>query len=154
MVGRSGRGEKSGRAYIQTFDPENPVIAYAAAQDYESFYRDEIEMRRNLLYPPFCDLLAIGVSGADEGAVKRAAQRVCGVLREETLDAAHIAMKLVGITPAAVYRVSGKYRYRVVVKCRMNRAFREVVARVLRRCGRERGFGGIHIFADVNGELL
>lgn len=154
VVGRSGRGEKSGRAYIQTFDPENPVIAYAAAQDYESFYRDEIEMRRNLLYPPFCDLLAIGVSGADEGAVKRAAQRVCGVLREETLDAAHIAMKLVGITPAAVYRVSGKYRYRVVVKCRMNRAFREVVARVLRRCGRERGFGGIHIFADVNGELL
>ena len=154
VVGRSGRGAKSGRAYIQTFDPDNPVIVYAAAQNYEAFYRDEIEMRKNLLYPPFCDLLAIGVSGKDEHAVKRAAYRVCEILREESENAARIAMKLVGISPAAVYRVSGKFRYRVVVKCRMNREFREIVARVLKRCGGERLFAGIGIFADVNGELL
>lgn len=154
VVGRSGRGEKNGRAYIQTFDPDNPVIAYAAAQNYEAFYRDEIKMRRNLLYPPFCDLLAIGVSGRDEHAVKRAAYRVCEVLREESENAARIVMKLVGVSPAAVYRVSGKFRYRAVVKCRMNREFREIVSRVLKRCGRERLFAGIGIFADVNGELL
>ena len=154
VVGRSGRGAKSGRAYIQTFDPDNPVIVYAAAQNYEAFYRDEIEMRKNLLYPPFCDLLAIGVSGKDEHAVKRAAYRVCEILREESENAARIAMKLVGVSPAAVYRVSGKFRYRAVIKCRMNREFREVVARVLKRCGRERLFAGIGIFADVNGELL
>lgn len=104
------------------------MIVYAAAQNYEAFYRDEIEMRKNLLYPPFCDLLAIGVSGKDEHAVKRAAYRVCEILRRESENAARIAMKLVGISPAAVYRVSGKFRYRVVVKCRMNREFREIVA--------------------------
>lgn len=154
VVGRSGRGEKSGRAYIQTFDPENPVIVYAAQQNYDAFYKDEIEMRRVLLYPPFCDLLAIGVSGTDEQAVKQAAQRLCVVLREETKDARRIVMKLIGITPAAVYRVSGKFRYRAVIKCRMNREFREIIARVLRRCGKEPLFQKISIFADVNGELL
>ena len=79
---------------------------------------------------------------------------MCEILREESENAARIAMKLVGISPAAVYRVSGKFRYRVVVKCRMNREFREIVARVLKRCGGERLFAGIGIFADVNGELL
>lgn len=154
VVGRSGRGEKNGRAYIQTFDPDNPVIGYAAAQDYDAFYRDEIEMRKTLLYPPFCDLLAIGVSGADEAVVLKAAHRVCEVLREEVTGVSNVAMKLVGIAPAAVYRVSGKFRYRAVIKCRMNREFCAVVSRVLKRCGKEPLFGKITLFADVNGELL
>lgn len=154
VVGRSGRGKKTGRAYIQTFDPENPVIGYAAAQNYDGFYRDEIEMRKALLYPPFCDLLAVGIASADEQTVIKAAHRVCEVLREEVTGVENITMKLIGITPAAVYRISGKFRYRTVIKCRMNREFRAVIARVLKRCGKEPLFQKITLFADVNGEVL
>ena len=67
VVGRSGRAQKAGRAFIQTFTPENPVIALAAAQDYDSFYEEEIESRRLHLYPPFCDMAGIGFSGQRGG---------------------------------------------------------------------------------------
>ena len=53
VVGRAGRNQHNGFAVIQTFTPENPIINLAAKQDYDSFYADEIILRKALLYPPF-----------------------------------------------------------------------------------------------------
>ena len=62
VVGRSGRGEKEGVAYIQTFVPEHYVLNLAAKQDYDEFYEQEIALRQALIYPPLCDLCVIGFS--------------------------------------------------------------------------------------------
>lgn len=71
VVGRSGRGERPGRAVIQTFTPENETIRQAAAQDYDSFYASEIQLRRLQNTPPFSDLYAVTASGQDESTVLR-----------------------------------------------------------------------------------
>ena len=154
VVGRSGRSEKAGRAYIQTYAPDNSVIQYAAAQDYDAFYREEIALRKTLMYPPFCDLVTIGLAAAEEQTVKHAASTALSVLEEEATQAQGVALKVLGVSPAAVARVSGKYRYRIVMKCRNNAPFRAMLTNVLKRCGRERIFSGVTIFADVNGEVL
>ena len=74
VVGRAGRGKYPGRAVIQTFAPENPVLHLAARQDYFRFYQEEMAYRKALLYPPFVDLLVIGFVGEREELVRKAAE--------------------------------------------------------------------------------
>ena len=76
VVGRAGRGEKEGRAVIQTYNPDNDVIVSAARQDYTAFYQSEIRMRRVRRYPPFADIFTLTVSGGEEGAALRAAAKL------------------------------------------------------------------------------
>ena len=82
VVGRAGRGGKTGRAVIQTYTPGNDVIRCAARQDYDAFYESEIRMRRLRRYPPFADLFTVTVSGTEEGRVLRAAVSVRETLRQ------------------------------------------------------------------------
>ncbi len=81
VVGRAGRGERPGRAVIQTYHPENEVIQAAAKQDYETFYQNELRMRSLRRYPPFADLFTLTVSGLDELRVIAAARALCDALR-------------------------------------------------------------------------
>ena len=78
VVGRAGRGKYPGRAIIQTYAPENPVLHLAAQQDYFGFYRQEILFRQAMLYPPFVDILVIGFVGEKEPLVKQGAKPFCG----------------------------------------------------------------------------
>ena len=153
VVGRSGRSRKPGRAYIQTFDPDNPILTFASQQDYPAFYQDEIKSRRGLMYPPFCDIVVLGFSSHDEEKALRAAHRALAVLKEETKKYTDIVMKALGVTEAPVYRISGKYRYRIIIKCRMNGNMKQIIADTLKYCGKDSAFGGVTLYADVNGEL-
>ncbi len=153
VVGRSGRSEKPGRAYIQTFDTANPVINFAARQDYPAFYEDEIAVRRAILCPPFCDIVLLGFASPREEAAQAAAMRAIALLKEESSGREGIALKVLGAAPAAIYKVSGKYRYRVVIKCRLNPRLKEILSSVLRRCGAEKVFSNVTVTADVNGEM-
>ena len=76
VIGRSGRFEKPGRAIIQTYTPLNETIVQAANQDYESFFKSEIELRRLQLLPPFTELLSITVSGMNETLVLDCASHI------------------------------------------------------------------------------
>ena len=85
VVGRSGRGESKGMAVIQTFTPDNLIIAMAAKQDYDTFYRSEIRIREAMLYPPFADICLVGFAGENRQLTLRAANeflrgvfRACG----------------------------------------------------------------------------
>ena len=80
VVGRSGRRELPGRAFLQTYQPDHPVLTAAARQDYPAFYKTEVETRRLLLYPPFCRLYCLGFWGENEAEVKRAGQAVLCLL--------------------------------------------------------------------------
>ena len=146
VVGRSGRGEKPGRAVIQTFTPANETIRQAAEQDYEAFYQAELELRRLQGTPPFRDLLAVTASGLDEGQVVRACRFVKRRLQQLLADQTELS--LLGPTPLAVVRVNLRYRYRVNLSCRSSATVRAAIAQVVTECAADKRFKGVSVFGD------
>ena len=145
VVGRSGRGDKQGRAVIQTFTPENETIRQAASQDYEAFYRSELALRRLQGTPPFRDLLAVTASGLEEAQVVRACRFILQRLRELLRGA---EATLLGPTPLAVVRMNNRYRYRVHISCTANAAVRAAVSQAVIECSTDKRFRGVSVFAD------
>lgn len=155
VVGRSGRGEQAGRAVIQTYTPENPVIQLAATQDYEAFYQSEIAMRKAMLYPPFVDLCVIGFIGNSEEKTCDAAAFFFGRLRlmAET-EYKELPLRVLGPASASIAKVSNKYRYRIIIKHRNCKRFREMISRLMMDYGLKREFGEVSVFADVNPDMI
>ena len=152
VVGRAGRGAKKGRAVIQTYTPENDVIQAAAAQDYERFYRSEIQLRRLRRDPPFADQFIITVSGGEENDVRRAV----GLLRSG-LDAAvkkppydDMGLELIGPAPAPVVRVNGSYRYRLLLLGENNAQVRGLLSSFMRAFAQRAENRWLHIRVDCD----
>lgn len=150
VVGRSGRGSLSGRAVIQTGTPDNEVIKLASRQDYDAFFRTESKFRRSLGYPPFSDICQIGFSGTDEAAVKRAAADFYRQLSALTRERPSFPAQLMGPSPAAFYKADGRYRYRIVMKCRNDKRTRALVGGLLTDFGVSGRAGKTAVFADIN----
>lgn len=152
VVGRAGRGEKKGEAVIQTFTPDNDVIRFAAAQDYDSFYEQEIRGREVRGLPPCGDLFVLGASGLEETAVLRALLR----LREGMSAAlsqppyAGTAHRLLGPAPAAVAKINERYRYRLILNTENTKAMRLLTAHLLRQAQADKQNRGVALFADLN----
>ncbi len=137
VIGRAGRALKNGKAVIQTYAPKNEIIRLACLQDYEKFYEGEIALRRELLYPPFCDMVTLTVTGEDEVAVLRDAKHLSDALIEKiNSDGGKNPFMVFGPFEAGVYRINEKYRMRMVVKCRLNRLTRAMLAELLRETSR------------------
>ena len=145
VVGRAGRGGKSGRAVIQTYTPENDVIQCAARQDYGRFYESEIRMRRLRRLPPFADLFTLTISGAEEGAVLRAAIGVRDALRRRFGDG-----EVLGPAPAPVLKVNNRYRYRVLLVGKNDKETREEIGGLLKAFAGNGANRGFNIFAECN----
>ena len=150
VVGRSGRGAAAGRAIIQTNTPDNEVIRLATAQDYDSFYKSEIELRRALLYPPFCDVCEIGFSSPFEKDARALAYGYCARLREELAKHRGMPARIMGPSPAAIYRANGRYRYRIILKCRNDGNTRAMIAGLLVESGRDNSYKRAAVYADMN----
>ena len=150
VVGRCGRGERSGRALIQTHTPENPVFSIAMAQDYPRFYREEIESRRLLLYPPFCDVCTVGFTGVYEDQVVAAGVDFVNALRRCITQPryASLPMKVFGPVSWDVVKVNQKFRYKIMVKCRNTKLFREMIRFLLDEFSRQPKHKKITVFAD------
>jgi primosomal protein N' (replication factor Y) len=154
VVGRSGRGDKIGRALIQTYNPENHIIQFAANQNYKAFYQDEIESRKALLYPPFCDICVVGFSGLDEVKTRYAALMFLDILKKQAKqENGNIPLKVLGPTQAGIYKMNNKYRYRIIIKCRANKDFKHFLKNVIVLSGKEKSLSNITIFADINGDI-
>ncbi len=129
VVGRCGRAEKPGRAIIQTFTPENRILALAAAQDYKAFYAEEISYRRVGLYPPFCDIVCVVFWAEKEAAAVESAKAYSGqfiALAKQSY--AELPIRLLGPAECRPYRVAGRYRCRLLVKCRGGKRMRGLFA--------------------------
>ncbi len=152
VVGRAGRGGRTGRAVIQTYTPGNDVIQCAARQDYQSFYQGEIRLRKLRRYPPFADLFTFTVSGGEEGGVLRAAVALRGRLRELCAAPAIAAgqPEVLGPAPAPVLKLNNRYRYRVLLVGKNDRPTRELVSWILKEFVNDREHRGLHIFVDCN----
>ena len=131
VVGRSGRASDPGFALIQTTDPSNPVLSLAAAQDYDAFFEQEIAYRRLGLYPPFCSVCVVGFAGGQEAQVGAAAARFAVLLAKLAAQRPGLPLRVLGPTPAGILKINETYRYKLTLKCRNDRAFRDLMRAAL-----------------------
>lgn len=133
VIGRAGRADKPGLAVIQTMNPDNDVLKLACAQDYETFYAREVRLRRNLAFPPFCDIALLTLTSPDEKELQKACLRLTEEIRRLTAnDYTDVPMQMFGPFEAPVYRVDNVYRMRTVIKCRLTRRARALFTELLR----------------------
>jgi primosomal protein N' (replication factor Y) len=153
VVGRAGRGENSGRAMIQTMVPNHKVINLAAQQDYEGFYELEIGLRKLQGVPPFGDLTQITFTGLDEGAVLRGAAKFRDSLKACLSEPMYKCeeMSLLGPAPCPVPKINYNFRYRVTLRCPMDKPKRLLLAHLLKQFALDKANRGISAFADING---
>lgn len=150
VVGRAGRSEKRGRAFVQTMWPQNPVIEQAAAQHYEQFFAQEISTRRLGLYPPFCDVCALGITSPDEEAVVAASQQLCEILgRIAAQSFPDLPLRVLGPSDFALYKMGGKYRRKLILKCRNNARTRALLRQVLAAFDEQKQKKKVTVFADM-----
>ncbi len=152
VVGRCGRGAKAGRAFIQTFTPDHYVLELAAQQNYKEFYAQETEVRKALIFPPYCDICMFGFSSHNEAAVKKAAEKFFGMLKAEADRARDIPVIMLG--PTMNGRINNTYRAKIIIKCRNSRPLRDILRRVMTAAYKDTDFKEVGFFADFNGEIF
>jgi primosomal protein N' (replication factor Y) len=132
VVGRAGRGDKKGKAVIQTVSPDSQLIKMAVKQDYEAFYNTEILTRKLMIYPPFCDMVMVASSSSDREEAFEAIKLVFDILKNglET-DYNDVKAVILGPSVASIPKISNRYRYRMLIKCRNNKRFRELLRKSL-----------------------
>ena len=128
VVGRAGRGDNAGRAIIQTVNPDSQLISFAEAQDYDSFYNQEIMTRSLMTFPPYCDICAVYTQSISRADAERTIKEIFGKIRE-MIDNSYTDVKVIilGPTPSGIARVNNKYRFRMIIKCKNNKRFRELL---------------------------
>ena len=146
VVGRSGRGEKTGRAVIQTYTPNNQTIRQAAIQDYEDFYASEIELRRLQNAPPIVERYTATASGQIEEQVEWAVRYLFDLL---SLAAKEIpGTAVLGPAPLSVVKVNDRFRYRVNITGTDGGAIRRALSAAVIECSTDKRFRGVSIYAD------
>ena len=152
VVGRAGRGEKEGRAVIQTYTPRNDVILAAAEQDYDRFYDDEIRLRRLRRDPPFADHFTLTVTGPEEEPVRRACAQLCAALRQALSQEPYRAMEpeVLGPAPAPVVKLNNRYRYRITVVGQNEKPLRQLLAAYMKAFARRPEHRNMAVHTDCN----
>ena len=153
VVGRSGRSLKRGRAILQTFIPDHYIINLSAGQDYENFYKEEIALRRTMIFPPVCDMCAFCFSGTDDIQVKKGADAVLGLMRESLRKInPKTPVRVLGPVKCSYGKINSRYRWRIIVKCKNNPEIRGFISGVLKKSAKLKDMSGISLYADMNGD--
>ncbi len=154
VVGRGGRGSSAGRAILQTNMPDHYVLKLASKQAYEAFYEQEIALRRQLIFPPVCDICVIGFTGLREQEVQQAAQKTSQILRIQIQrQGFSYPIWVLEPVPCVYGKINGKYRYQLVIKCKNTKPYRDLIRAVLKEAGSDRACAKVHLFADMNGDI-
>ena len=152
-MGRSGRFQKGGEAVIQTVSPDHSVIQTAARQDYFAFYEEEILLRKTSLLPPFCDIAKISFSGAKEEEVKQAAENLYRDLYHRFSSRNDFPVVLYPVTRPVIYRLNGKFRYRILLKCKNTKRFRALLRESIIGAFSGNKMKHCTVTVDFNGEI-
>lgn len=128
VVGRAGRANEKGMAVVQTTEPESSVIELAKNQNYDDFYTEEIENRKIMIYPPFCDICMLYCQSLESGLARQSIEEIAENIKTLTKgEFCDVKIIVLGPCAASVPRVGGKYRYRMIIKCKNNSRFREMI---------------------------
>lgn len=153
VVGRCGRGKKKGIAFIQTYSPQHYVIELAANQDYNGFYEGEIELRRALTYPPFCDICVVGISSEINSEAEQSAREFIRLFKKNISEMDYKKpLRVLGPAPCVLPRINGRFRHRIIIKCKNSSDFRTLMYNTLLDCYKSKVFCNTRLFADINGD--
>ncbi|MBQ3181564.1 MAG: primosomal protein N', partial [Clostridia bacterium] len=125
-----GRGERRGRAVIQTYMPENETLTLAKSQDYVSFYNEEIKIRRELNFPPFCDIVSILLTGEDEHTLSEYARSLKTSIDTVMTKEIDGNFEILGPAKAIIPKINSKYRQRIWIKCKMGERTQNILNRL------------------------
>ncbi len=131
VAGRAGRENLQGNVVIQTYNPDNFSIECAKAQNYDVFYPTEISLRKQLKYPPFCDIILFGISANDERIVENVANKIYSVFFKKIQNAKEI--NLYKPRPAPIDKIKNKYRWRIIIKGKFDNEMINVINDVLQQ---------------------
>lgn len=149
VVGRSGRRDGNGKAVIQTINPYNQTLEYASKQDYKSFYENEIELRKLLTYPPYCDIISASFIGDNENKVALCSKKFFELLIEENEKYKHKIIVL-GPSVAKIAKLNNTYRYRLSVKCKNSKNIRNMFNDIQKNISKIKEYKDISVSLDIN----
>ena len=151
VIGRSGRGDYAGKAYIQTVLPDNDIIELSASQDYESFYETENIIRKSMVYPPYCDICSVTFLSEQYNKSIGGANTFFQMLKDAvTNEYTDVKINVLGPIQPRVNKISNKYRHVLTIKCKNNKRFREMMSKVLAEYMRKTQSGGATAVVDIN----
>lgn len=151
VVGRAGRRGEPGKAVIQTINPYNETLEFAANQDYIGFYNNEIEMRRLMVYPPYCDIYSATFTGEDENKVALCSKAFFDKLVELNSDQyKDVKLIVLGPTTAKISKINNNYRYRLALKCKNSQSVRKMITEILKSISKMKEYKNVSISIDFN----
>ena len=148
VAGRAGREKEKGNVIIQTYNPDNFSIECAKEQNYKKFYSAEIQIRKQLRYPPFCDIIHIGISGR----TKKQVQDIANLLYKNLeFNKKNLEMFIYKPVPSPIDRIKNRIRWRIIIKCKLNEKIVNMLNETLLKINKEIiKNSNIRIMCDIN----
>jgi primosomal protein N' (replication factor Y) len=161
VSGRAGRGDHSGRVYVQTLNPEHEAIQAATEHDYQAFAHAELKRRKEQAYPPFGHLIAIKFEAKSNNRALQAARHYASAARSILRNRSELAEHVMMLGPAMppLSRVKGRSRWQVLLRSRQRSALRELARRMLSKVGHFDAGGSsqhrnVRIIVDVDPQSM
>ena len=155
VVGRSGRGDDKGTAVIQTNEPDSVILSLAARQDYDNFYNSEIMTRKLMIYPPYCDIATVSFSGQERKYTEDAANHFFQLLKSAASgEFKDVKLITLGPTAAAVPKVNNSYRYKLIIKYKNTKRFKEMMSTVIADYGKSAFSKKVTASVNVNPDSI
>jgi primosomal protein N' (replication factor Y) len=134
--------------------PEHYVMNLAAEQDYEGFYREEIAIRRALIFPPLCEMCIFCFAANDEVSVKRGSDAVLLLMNDKLHELQpKTPVRVLGPVRCSYGKLNGKYRYRIIMKCKNTAEIRGFISDILRTGTQLSDMKNVALYADINGDV-
>jgi primosomal protein N' (replication factor Y) len=154
VAGRAGRGERAGRVVIQTYAPHHYSVRAAREQDYARFIRRELELRRELSYPPFAKLAMVRIEGENLEAVSQVATAAAHALSRAAAAYRRTAspdiIRVLGPAPAPIERIKKRYRWQVMVKSENLTALRTALSAMKATLARRARDSEVYLSIDID----
>ncbi len=155
VVGRAGRGNRKGKAIIQTVHPDNEIIKLSANQDYDSFYKTEISNRKIMIYPPYCKMAMLVFQSEQRNAAENAAKCFFDLIVERVnSEYSDVKINVMGPTIAGVPKVNGRYRYRIIIKYNNVNRFSALLNECIIEYKKQKWSKSTTVSVDINPESI
>ena len=149
VAGRAGREKLPGKVIIQSYNPENFTIQCAKEQNYEKFYETEIALRKQLKYPPFCDIIVVNFNSTMEAEIKRVSKWVYEALKRDLEPIEESHFRVFQPMPAPIDKIQNRYRWRIIIKGNMTKQANELLNQCLQEVY-QKNLKNTRITIDVN----
>ena len=147
VAGRAGREQLPGKVVVQTYNPNSFAIELSKGQNYDLFYKTEIELRKQLNYPPFCDIIVVGFSGRDNNEISKLSTYVYKLLKT---NLENYNIKVFMPMPAPIDKIKNRYRWRIVAKGKVTSEVNIVINKCLQKVYNSGISKNTNIIIDVN----